>query len=102
MHLLKTIRLIFTFYKNFLLTTTLITACCVSIFWKYGIETFAVLFWFKITTLALVFYFIKTFKSKEFYYYQNLGIGKIILWSTTLTIDFFVFIFSLIVTYKIK
>lgn len=102
MQLLKFIRLILTFYKNFFLASFIITAVCAQIFWKYGIETFAVLFWFKIITLALIFYFIKTYKAKEFYYYQNLGISKITLWITTLVTDFALFVILLALTYKIK
>ena len=102
MKLLKLIRLILTFYRSFFLATFIISACCVEIFWKYGIETFLALFWFKIFTLALIFYYTGKFKAREFYYYQNLGISKAILWTTTLTFDFTLFLFLLIVTYKIR
>jgi len=102
MRLIKDIRLILTFYKSFLLATLVITACCIQIFWKYGIETFFVLFWFKVFTLIVIFYFIRKLKSKEFYYYQNLGVSKLISWTTTLVFDFSLFIFSLVITYKFK
>ena len=71
MRLLKTIRLIFTFYRSFLLVSLLITAYCLGLFWQYGFGIFVTLFWLKIATLAITFYFINSYKSKEFYYYQN-------------------------------
>ena len=99
---LKTLRLILTFYRSFFLATSLITIACISIFWKYGISTFTALFWFKMVTLALVYYFIRTTKTKEFYYYQNLGVSKVLLWTSTLTFDVVIFLCSLILTYKIR
>ena len=100
MRLLKTARLILTFYKSLFLATSLITIACVYLFWKYGISTFATLFWFKIATLMLVYFFIRSVKEKEFYYYQNLGVSKIILWTSVLTLDFLIFFFSMVITYN--
>jgi len=102
MRVAKTIRLILTFYKNFLLASLIITAGCVCIFWKYGFTTFLVLFWFKVATLALIYYFINNYKSKEYYYYQNLGISKVLLWAFTLTFDFTLFIFLIIQTSHLR
>ena len=102
MNPLKILNLILTFYRSFFLATSLITIACISIFWKYGISTFSTLFWFKIITLAIVYYFIRTTKTKEFYYYQNLGVSKVLLWTSTLTFDFVIFLCSLILTYKIR
>jgi hypothetical protein len=80
----------------------LITATCLVLFWEYGFGIFSVLFWFKISTLALTFYFINNYKNKEYYYYQNLGVSKILLWSTTLSFDFALFIFLIIEEYIFK
>ena len=68
--MLKTIRLIFTFYKGFLLASIIITSCCGLIFWEYGLSVFRALFWLKISTLAISFYFINTYKAREYYYAQ--------------------------------
>ena len=102
MQLLKTIKLILTFYKSFFIATTVVTICCVWIFQHNGISTYFPLFWFKIATLGLIYYFINNFKSNEIYYYQNLGVSKIVLWSSTLVFDFALFIVSIIITYKIN
>lgn len=80
----------------------MITVACILIFYEYGISSYAALFWFKIITLVLIYYFVKMYKFKEIYYYQNLGISKITLWASTLTIDFFIFIGSLTLTYHFR
>ena len=100
--LLKIIKLILTFYRNYFIATTAITTCCIWIFHKNGISTFFPLFWFKIGTLGLIYYFVKSYKKREIYYYQNLGVSQIILWSSTLAFDLVLFIVSLIITYKIN
>ena|ERR1700710_1779744 len=100
MQLLKRTSIIWTFYKSFILPSTTITICCLYLFNKYGFSIFSTLFWFKIATLALTFYYINAYKNKEYYYYQNLGISKILLWTTTFIFDFSLFIFLIIQVYK--
>jgi hypothetical protein len=102
LRLLKIIKFILTFYRNYFIATTAITICCIWIFHKNGISSFFPLFWFKIVTLGLIYFFIKKYKEKEIYYYQNLGVSQIILWSSTVTFDLVLFIVSLIITYKIN
>jgi hypothetical protein len=80
----------------------LITATCLVLFWEYGFGVFSTLFWFKIGTLGLTFYFINNYKNKEYYYYQNLGVSKTLLWSTTLSFDFALFVFLIIQEYTFK
>lgn len=102
MHLLKMVRLIWTFYRSFLLSCIIITVCCLSLFWKYGLSIFTSLFWFKAATLALTYYFINSYKSKEYYYYLNLGVSRHLLWIAALGFDFALFLFLIIQTYKFK
>jgi hypothetical protein len=99
---LKTIRLLLTFYKGFFLFNFLITLSCLCLFWEYGFSIFAVLFWLKLSTLGLTFYFIRSYKNKEFYYYQNLGVSKVLLWTSTLLFDFCLYIFLLIQVHKLQ
>ncbi len=99
---IKKIKLIWLFYKSFLLASSVITVCCLALFWKNGFSVFIGIFWFKIITLGLIFYFINEYKSKEYYYYQNLGISKTLLWISILTFDFTLFIFLIIQTYQLK
>lgn len=99
---LKTIRLILTFYQSFWLASFLINICCIEIFWQHGMQTFSSIFWFKLITFALIVYFIRQYKAKEFPYYQNLGISLVQLWATTILFDFSLFIFLIVMTYKIR
>ncbi len=100
--MLKTLRLLFTFYKSFLFVSLLITSICVALFWQYGYSIFSSLFWFKILTLGLTYYFINDYKKKEYYYYQNLGISKELLWVSTILSDIIFFIILITQIYKLK
>ena len=92
MRLANTIRLITTFYKSFVLASSLITACCLVLFMEYGYSIFMAIFWLKTISLAIICWFINSYKQKEFYYYRNLGISKLLLWGSTLVFDFVLFI----------
>src|SRR5579863_5130779 len=102
MNLPKIIRLVWTFYKTFILASFIITACCIVLFWKYGISSFAILFWFKVTTLGVIYYFINTYRNREYYYFKNLGISKIFLWIVILTFDLMMFVLLISQTYKLR
>ncbi|MES2373251.1 MAG: hypothetical protein V4557_11775 [Bacteroidota bacterium] len=102
MRILKTIKLIWTFYQNFLLYSMLITISCLVPFYNYGFKIFTVIFWFKIITLGISYYFVNEYKQREYYYYRNLGVSKYLLWTSTLTFDFSLFIFLIIQTYQFK
>lgn len=97
---MKKIRLIVTFYYNFLLVSSVITYCCFDIFRRYGVVTFSSLFWFKIFTLGIIYYFISSYKHKELYYYQNLGLSKKVLFIVTFSFDFILFLTILYLLYR--
>jgi len=94
--------LIWTFYKSFIIPSMAITICCIDLIWEANFRIIGILFWFKIATLGLIFCFVNSYKSKQYYYYQNLGISKVMLWVTTLVFDVFVFILLVILAYKFK
>ncbi|MBW0177858.1 hypothetical protein [Sediminibacterium sp.] len=102
MQLLKTIRLVSGFYRNFLLFSIVITVCCASIFWNNGLSSFMTIFWFKIITLGLIYYFVNSNNNKQYYYYFNLGISKFVLWTTTVAFDLALFLFILLLIHKIR
>jgi hypothetical protein len=102
MRISKTIRLIWTFYKSFFLLSLLLTIFSLVLFWEYGLSIFSELFWLKIVTLAITFYFINSQKNKEYYYYQNLGLSKNLIWTTSLIFDFFLFILLIILIYNLR
>lgn len=98
----KTIRVIWTFYRNFCFVSLVINACCLSIFLKFGYSVFVGLFWLKIASLGLTYYFIDSYKKKEYYYYHNLGFSKALLWAITFSFDFTLFIFLIVQTYNLR
>ncbi len=100
MKLLRTIRLLLTFYRSFFIPNFLITLICLGLFREYGLSIFFVLFWLKLSCMALVFAYIRAYKNSEFYYYKNLGLSKAFLWTTTLVFDFCLFLFLLLPVYK--
>jgi CDP-diglyceride synthetase len=91
-----------TFYRSFLLFSFGVTVSCLSLFWENGTSIFMVLFWCKIATLGLTYYFIDSYKRKEYYYYLNLGISKVMLWTVTLCFDFALFLFLIILIYQFR
>jgi hypothetical protein len=95
MELLKKINLLLIFYRNFWLANTLITAICGFLLWEYGYSIYAMLFWLKISTLFIIYRFVNTYKKQEFYYYQNLGLSKMVLWVSTFSFDMLAYFFLL-------
>jgi hypothetical protein len=102
MHLLRTPRLILTFYRNFFGASMLITVCCAGLVWKWGMDMFTTLFWFKLVSLGLIFYFVRNIRRDEFYYYQNLGVSRTLLWAASLGLDFCLFLLALIASASLR
>jgi hypothetical protein len=97
-----TIRLIFSFYRSFVLAAWLITLLCMIITYTNESSLISTLFWFKVLTSALFLYFLNTYKSNEYYYYKNLGISKLKLWISSISIDLIIFILLQAIILKIK
>lgn len=100
--MIKSTKLLLTFYSSYFQATLLITACCMLLTWLYGLEVFFILFLFKLTTLGLIYCFMNEYKKKEYYYYQNLGISKLFLWVGSLSLDLALFIVSILFALQIK
>lgn len=98
MQILKIIQLIWTFYRNFLLLSAFITFLCLRAFWMYGFSSFFGIFWLKVLTMGATYYLIDSNKKNEYYYFQNLGVSKHLLWIASLSFDFVLFLFLLILT----
>jgi hypothetical protein len=99
---MRTIRLLFTFYKSFAFASLLITMACLSITYNSGLSAFAVLFWFKIITYSLIFAYLHSYKKDMYYYYKNLGLSKKHLWVSTLSFDLILFLLLITLTIKIR
>ncbi len=100
--MIKSIKLLLTFYSSYFQAAFLITACCMLLTWLYGLEVFFILFLFKLATLGLIYYFMNEYKKKEYYYYQNLGVSKLFLWVGSLSLDLAVLIVSILFALQIK
>ena len=98
----KIIRLIWTFYKNFLILSAIINFFCLRTLWFNGLSSFFGIFWCKVMTLGVTYYFVNNNKKYEYYYYLNLGVPKTLLWTATLSFDFVLFLLILILTYHLK
>lgn len=98
---MRTVKLVWTFYRSFALVNFLVSLICVYTYLKYGehgIRILSTLFWFKVFTLGVVFYYINQRKTYEYYYYRNLGITKSKLWTAILTLEIVLFISLLAVS----
>jgi len=97
---IKTLRILWTFYNSFIVSTVVLSAVCVYMFTELGSGALMLITWFKIITSGIIIYYINSYKNKEFYYYQSLGLSKKQLWGTTMTVDFLLYILAIIVTFE--
>jgi len=102
MQLLRTIRLLGTFYRSFLAVSIVVdlgSAVLFHIFFSVEpIRELVAIFWIKVVTLGLSIYFVNEQKKKEYYYYQNLGISKRFLWIILCSVDWLILIITLFIT----
>ena len=94
---MRTLRAILSFYSSFAFVGFLLTAACLVTLYTTDIAMFTFLFWIKVGTMWIIFYFTNSNKKKEYYYYDNLGISKRTLWIPALSLDFLVFMVSMVV-----
>ena len=99
---IKTLRLLWTFYNSFIISTLVLTGSCIYMFYVLGNDALTLITWFKIGTSAIIIYYINNYKNKEFYYYQNLGLSKKLLWGSTMTIDFLLYIITIFLTLEYR
>ena len=96
---IKTIRLLWTFYKSFILFSLIIDLAFMWTFYRYGYSfVFTVLVWFKAFTMALAAMFINIYKKREYHYYYSHGLSKVFLWTATLIFDFILFLYLIKLT----
>ena len=100
--MIRSIRLIVTFYNTFIIPSILISLLSAVTLMKSGLSFFIVVFWFKLISMASIITFINSYRKKEFFYYQNLGLSKLALWSGSLVIDFVLFLALLIFAYQLR
>ncbi|SDM93114.1 hypothetical protein SAMN05421813_12925 [Daejeonella rubra] len=98
----RTIRLIFTFYNTYNIPSILISVLSAGIFRISGMSFFVVIFWFKLISMGFIITFINSYRSKEYFYYQNLGLSKIALWTGSLVFDFVLFLALIFGVYQLR
>lgn len=96
------LRLMFTFYKSFIIASGIITIACLNNLYLYGLRTLTAILIFKLMTLVLIILFINLYKKNEFYYYHNLGLSKLKLWLSTLGIDMALFVVLIVIIQFVK
>jgi len=79
-----------------------ITAACLWVLFSRGIAAFQGIFWLKIVSYGMIYYFVNALRKNQYYYYNNLGLNKKTLWSTTLVLDFSLYIILIILTYQLR
>jgi hypothetical protein len=90
----KKLSLLYRFYLNFLLVSMIVTFAIVTstLIYAFGVSVLVILVWFKILTMAVFAFYLNTYKQHDFYYYHNLGLSKLMLFTSTLGLDFVIFI----------
>lgn len=86
--MLRTIHLLFTFYKVFWLPSQLVNAFCWAMVYMEGTGPLFILILFKLFTAALIVAYVHEYSESHYYYYHNLGLSRAILWGATLGFDF--------------
>lgn len=99
---MRLFRIVFTFYKSFIVASSIITITCLSTLFINGLKTLSTILCFKLFTLGIIILYINLYKKKEFYYYQNLGLPKIHLWIYALGLDLILFVSSIILITWLK
>jgi len=99
---MRQLKIVFTFYKSFIVASGFITLACLSSLHTSGLKALSAVLIFKLLTLVLIILFINQYKMNEFYYYQNLGLSKQRLWFYVLGLDLFLFVSLIILMVWVK
>lgn len=99
---MRTFRLILTFYKSFFFISLIISLICMYITYLQGFKALSSMLLVKSLSLGLIFLFISRYKRRDFFYYQNLGISKSKVWTSSLGLDILLFIVLIVLTLIIR
>ena len=95
-------RVILTFYKNFLWFVLGISLFGCYLIWVYGSWQFMItVFWIKIVTNILLGLYILIFHPEQFYFFLNLGYSKMKLYTLTFILDMAIWFVLSVLTIKI-
>ena len=91
MNLRRAPKLLWTFYRYSAVPNGFMTLICATLFWEYGPPIFAAQLFLKVVTMTIVSLFVRSHYKHEFYYYQNLGLTRVFLWTITLFFDLLIY-----------
>ncbi|GAA4434450.1 hypothetical protein GCM10023091_09430 [Ravibacter arvi] len=89
---MKTLNLIFRFYKSFCLATLLPSAFLLYSASPDVLKVFGLAFKFKILSLILVLALVYQYKRSQFYYYRNLGLSRNVILVSVFMLDMMIFL----------
>jgi hypothetical protein len=94
-------RVVLTFYKNFLWFTVGISLIGCYLIWLYGGWQFSVaVFWLKVVTNTLLGLYVNIFDPEQFFFYNNLGFSRLKLFVLTSVLDMMLWLCLSVVTIK--
>lgn len=99
---MRKLRLITRFYMGIFLANSMVTLSTIYIMWVYkanAVEIIGILFWFKIIALGIILYAAAYYNKNELYYYQNLGVSKVLLVSVPFAFDFLLWLTLIVMVY---
>jgi len=92
-------RVIFTFYRNFIYPATAVTAFSCYLIISEGSAFISVyMWWMKIITSAFLGLFFHLFQSQQLYFFNNLGYSARRLYALTAILDFSIWLILTIAT----
>jgi len=95
-------RVIFSFYRNFIWFVTGISMFGCYMMWLYGSAAFMIfVFWVKIVTNILLGLYVNIFHDSQFYFYYNLGFSRTRLFAATFMLDMLIWILMSVLTITI-
>lgn len=97
--MLKSLRISFLFYQNFVWVTFPISIFGCYLVWESGMVTFAMpIFFIKIITNGLIGVMFHFFKQNQLYFFQNLGVSAVQLYSSAMFIDMILWLSMLVIS----
>lgn len=98
--LIKKLKLLLTYSKDFLFFSILISFLSYFIYYKTGNSALSFIIWFKIITCLVGIFIHQNRKSKEIFFYMNNGIGKNELMPLSVMLDFLFWLIGMIFIVK--
>jgi hypothetical protein len=96
---MQKIKLLFIFYRNYIIPSLMLTGLCCWIFISHGPATLSSLFLFKILTYAPIAFLVHERRKETYYFYANLGLGWRALYLGSMAPDLVFFILLLTALY---